>query len=414
MLFKGPNLDKLIAGCLKSSLHQKHVTNSRWIRTYIPTHLRLKMNMCTFRQLNVLFSRKTLEPLNTKRNFSVSQNLERLTFQIYRHDTSALSKVVNEGYHRYLILLIILFTQIRNREEVKLTGRMRVVPFMYEDPKADIELGKTLIKEIIMSKYGGKSFALSENQKEMQIQRKIEARFNHLITVVNKHFPESQSYTEWEVHVVPDATVNAACLPGGKMVVHTGLLEWATLFIEDLNRYCDSQIGGGKCDPPHEMFEKIDLDNLEKLSKASPLDVVDIVLAHEIAHAFARHGSENIGSLNTLVTSLIKLIANLTNSPLLNTISSLFLELPYSRTLECEADHIGMIILLKACRHMEIAPVVYGALGTGTEMLEFLSTHPQGLHRYYAAIKKIDEIKEQHGTNEHCEQKKRLFDLFFR
>ena len=65
----------------------------------------------------------------------------------------------------------------------------------------------------------------------------------------------------WEFRVVASPVVNAACLPGGKVVVYTGLLELLE-FRED---------------------------------------ALAVVLAHEAAHALARHSAEQLGFIQVLL-----------------------------------------------------------------------------------------------------------------
>lgn len=65
-------------------------------------------------------------------------------------------------------------------------------------------------------------------------------------------------YMYREVHVVDKDEANAFCLPGGKMCVYTGLLQF----------YADAYHSGRL--------------------KCHPLDALDAVLAHEMAHAICR------------------------------------------------------------------------------------------------------------------------------
>ncbi|CAI9092117.1 OLC1v1027283C1 [Oldenlandia corymbosa var. corymbosa] len=93
----------------------------------------------------------------------------------------------------------------------------------------------------------------------------------------------------WEVLVVHEPVVNAFCLPGGKIVVFTGLL----------NHFrTDAEIA--------------------------------TILGHEVAHAVARHAAEGI--TKNLWFAIMQLILYQFVMPdLVNTMSNLFLRLPFSR-----------------------------------------------------------------------------------
>lgn len=128
-----------------------------------------------------------------------------------------------------------------------------------------------------------------------------------------------QGYTfEWEVTVVREKQVNAFCLPAGKMVVFTGILPVAAT---------DDQLA--------------------------------TVLAHEMAHALAHHGSERVAREHSGGGMLSKL--------------------KYDRFQESEADHIG--IFLMAFGGYDPAAAVdfwrrMRELSGGKEPPEFLSDHP--------------------------------------
>ncbi|KAL9666208.1 hypothetical protein QQ045_000532 [Rhodiola kirilowii] len=104
----------------------------------------------------------------------------------------------------------------------------------------------------------------------------------------------------WEVLVVNEPVVNAFCLPGGKIVVFTGLLE---------HFRTDAEIA--------------------------------TIIGHEVAHAVARHSAE--GSTKNLWFAILQLILYQFVMPdLVNTMLTLFLRLPFSRRMEMEADYIGL------------------------------------------------------------------------
>ncbi|XP_028768523.1 uncharacterized protein LOC114726126 [Neltuma alba] len=146
----------------------------------------------------------------------------------------------------------------------------------------------------------------------------------------------------WEVLVVNEPVVNAFCLPGGKIVVFTGLLEH---FRSDAE--------------------------------------VATILGHEVGHAVARHSAE--GMTKNLWFAILQLILYQFVMPdVVNTMSALFLRLPFSRRMEMEADYIGLLLVASAGYDPRVAPTVYEKLGkvTGDSALrDYLSTHPSGKKR---------------------------------
>lgn len=146
----------------------------------------------------------------------------------------------------------------------------------------------------------------------------------------------------WEVLVVNEPVVNAFCLPGGKIVVFTGLLE---------HFRTDAEIA--------------------------------TIIGHEVAHAVARHSAETI--TKNLWFAIIQLVLYQFVMPdIVNTMSSLFLRLPFSRKMEMEADYIGLLVIASAGYDPRVAPKVFEKLGkvTGDSALrDYLSTHPSGKKR---------------------------------
>ena len=155
-----------------------------------------------------------------------------------------------------------------------------------------------------------------------------------------------QNY-KWEFNLVEDdKTVNAWCMPGGKVVVYTGILPLT-----------QNETG------------------------------LAVVLGHEIAHAVAKHGNERMseGLLAQLGGTALS-VALSTQSP---AVSDLFLQaygvgaqvgflLPYSRVQEAEADRIGLTLMARAGYDPREAVPFWKRMNEkgGARPPEFLSTHP--------------------------------------
>lgn len=152
---------------------------------------------------------------------------------------------------------------------------------------------------------------------------------------------------EWEFNLVESQEVNAWAMPGGKVVVYTGLL---------------------------------DLAQTE--------DQLAAVVGHEIAHAIARHGNERMSQGLLTTMGGIALSEALKNRPaqtrdlLLTSYgigSTVGIILPYSRTHESEADRLGLIFMAMAGYDPQAAVTFWekmAAQNEGASVPEFLSTHP--------------------------------------
>ncbi|KAL1816367.1 hypothetical protein DCAR_0520754 [Daucus carota subsp. sativus] len=146
----------------------------------------------------------------------------------------------------------------------------------------------------------------------------------------------------WEILVVDEPVVNAFCLPGGKIVVFTGLL-----------RHFQTN------------------------------EEIATIIGHEVGHVVARHGAEGI-TKNFWYFIIQLILYQFVMPDIVNSMSHLLLRLPFSRRMEMEADYIGLLLLASARYDPRVAPMVYEKLGkvTGSSaMLDYLSTHPSGKKR---------------------------------
>lgn len=175
---------------------------------------------------------------------------------------------------------------------------------------------------------------------------------------------EAEAY-EWEFNLVEDKTVNAWCLPGGKIVFYTGILP-----------ICDN------------------------------VDGVAAVMGHEVAHAFAKHGQERMskGQIQALGGAAVALGTS-NKDPRTQQIWSLAYGLgstagmlAYSRTHETEADKLGLVFMLMAGYDGNEAAQVWVRMAEKagkSKTPEFFSTHPshekriENLKAYLPEAKKL-------------------------
>ncbi|MCB0734427.1 MAG: M48 family metallopeptidase [Bacteroidetes bacterium] len=152
---------------------------------------------------------------------------------------------------------------------------------------------------------------------------------------------------DWEFNLVDDPTVNAWCMPGGKVVFYTGIMP-----------ICQNEAG------------------------------VAVVMGHEIAHAVARHGNERMSQGLIQQLGGVALAVAISDKPaetqqLYNlaygVVTTVGVMLPFSRKHESEADHIGLMFMAMAGYNPEEAPKFWermSAQSSGARPPEFLSTHP--------------------------------------
>lgn len=204
-----------------------------------------------------------------------------------------------------------------------------------------------------------KTNKLSTNKKDAEMVKRVGQRIQKAVETYfaqNNLSKELEGYN-WEFNLVESPDVNAWCMPGGKVVVYTGILP-----------ITKDETG------------------------------LAVVMGHEIAHAVAQHGAERMsqGLLQQLGGAALSVA--LKDEP--ETTRNLFgaaygigtevgIMLPFSRTHESEADHLGLIFMSMAGYDPNAAVDFWTRMASqsGSKPPEFLSTHPSDETRI-ADIKK--------------------------
>mgnify|MGYP002628979695 FL=1 len=161
----------------------------------------------------------------------------------------------------------------------------------------------------------------------------------------------------WEFNLIDDPQVNAWCMPGGKVVVYTGIL---------------------------------------KMAKND--DQLATVMSHEVSHALARHGAERMShqEISSGVQQVANILLGATAPEYTNAFNLAYgvgtqygVMLPYGRNHEYEADEIGIHLMQKAGYNIHEAPKFWQNMKAANPNapMEFLSTHPSDDNR----IKKISQ-----------------------
>lgn len=189
---------------------------------------------------------------------------------------------------------------------------------------------------------------LPESDPNTKLVKKVGANISSAVTKYmndNKLGKRIEGF-QWEFNLVNDDAVNAWCMPGGKVMVYTGLL------------------------------------NVTKDETSLAL-----VMGHEVAHAVARHGNERMSQM--MMAQLGGVALDVALSQKSNETRAIFgtaygvgtqvgMMLPYSRLHETEADKMGLIFMAMAGYDPRKAPDFWNRMAAqgGAMPPEILSTHP--------------------------------------
>ena len=196
----------------------------------------------------------------------------------------------------------------------------------------------------------------------------IKAVYNYLSSIGRLDYVED--YYDWEFHLLLDNTVNAFCIPGGKIAVFSGIL-----------------------------------------SVANSEEELAFILGHEMAHALLDHTRTRASAQNTKDTlttvswfgsfafDLIGMgeIGGLTRAAVNGVdIGSQFLLLnPWGRDQELEADRLGMLIIHWAGYDITGVPAFWQKMsGQNANNFDFFSTHPADDKRIAVMRSLVDEIED--------------------
>ncbi|QOG11311.1 M48 family metallopeptidase [Arcobacter sp. FWKO B] len=250
---------------------------------------------------------------------------------------------------KYLVLLVVLFllggcaiskTPVTNRTQLILISS-----------EQELALGEQSFKQTLQE---------MKISNDLSQTKRVEDIGKRLASVAQR------DDFKWEFALVENDQVNAFCLPGGKIVVYTGIF---------------------------------------KVAKSD--GALATVISHEIGHAIARHGAERM-SLG-LVSSAIQVAANValaTSHPeSLQTFNIAYglganygVILPYSRMQEFEADQIGVDLMHKAGFNIDEALIFWNdmkKLSSGKSVPAFASTHPSDEARISNLYKVIQGYKNK-------------------
>jgi len=159
----------------------------------------------------------------------------------------------------------------------------------------------------------------------------------------------------WEVNVISSKELNAFCMPGGKIMFYSGLINQLNLSDEE----------------------------------------IAIVMGHEIAHALREHSREQVSQAMAAQTAISVGTALLglgqVSADISNTVYQALIATKFSRTDESEADEIGLELTARSGYDPRAGVTLWQkmiAANSGGRPPEFMSTHPAEASR----VQKIQSL----------------------
>src|SRR5438067_1269886 len=178
---------------------------------------------------------------------------------------------------------------------------------------------------------------------------------------------------DWQVSLIRSSQVNAFCLPGGKVVVYTGIL-------------------------PITQNET----------------ALATVLGHEMAHATSRHGSQRMLEQNLAQTALTGVAMSLSDMDYdkqravmgaLGAGTQFGVLMPFSRKHESEADEIGLLYMARAGYDPRESIRFWQRMENagGAQPPEFLSSHPSHGTRIQQLEAEMPKALEEYNRSPRAE-----------
>ena len=189
-----------------------------------------------------------------------------------------------------------------------------------------------------MLQEAGKKKALNKDKKNLDRLNRIADRLVSKVGV----FRQDASSWDWQINLIDSKELNASCLPGGRIIFFSGIIDQLKL--------TDDEIAA--------------------------------IMGHEIAHALREHGREAMSEAYMVQVSgnLASVLLGVDSGTmgLANQVVQYAMTLPNSREKEAEADLIGLELMSRAGFNPEASISLWEKMSSqnGQRPPEFMSTHP--------------------------------------
>ena len=224
---------------------------------------------------------------------------------------------------------------------------------MIVSEKDENNMGSEAFKEIIKE----------HNERNNPIMESAVLRVGENISKI-----ADKSKYQWKFIVINSNNPNAFCLPGGKIVVYSGLFKY--------------------------------IKNDGELAT---------VIGHEIGHAIARHAGERMSHayLETFGSIAVDTTLSILGLPgifgsVYGVATHLGVDLPYSRFQEYEADYIGLMLMAKAGYNPSTSIMFwknFSKESTYGAVEEFFATHPMSEKRIKELTNSLKEAEKIYKLN---------------
>jgi predicted Zn-dependent protease len=201
---------------------------------------------------------------------------------------------------------------------------------------------------------------ISEAQKQGKLSTdaalnaRVKRITDRLIMQAGTMYPPSREW-KWSVAVIDEPTLNAWCMPGGKMAIYTGIIE------------------------------KLKLTD----------DEIAQIMGHEIAHALLGHGREQMSRAIAMQGGMtLGSIVVGQDLSVLGPVADVALTLPHSRASESEADRYGVELAARAGFDPRTAVHLWEKMSSASSngVPQFLSTHPSPDNRIQALTALVPQM----------------------
>ena len=188
------------------------------------------------------------------------------------------------------------------------------------------------------------------------------------------HWSGSAAAWRWEVNLVRDSQINAFCMPGGKVVVYTGLLQTLGLSRDELA----------------------------------------VVLGHEMAHALREHSRQRLAkslaaqgvsrSVGVVASGVLGVDPRLTDRLAIE--GANLWALKFSREEETEADLVGLDLAARAGFDPRAGLTLWRKMAqtSSREAAQWLSTHPSHENRIREIERHLPQVMPLFEQAEHLER----------
>ena len=246
---------------------------------------------------------------------------------------------------RTLVVTVLLAATLAGCQENPVSGRKQLV--IVSEEQAQASSAQAYAQTLSEAEKKGK---LSH---DAALNNRVKRITDRLIGEAKLMYPPSRDW-KWSVAVIDEPTLNAWCMPGGKMAIYTGIIN------------------------------KLNLND----------DEIAQIMGHEISHALLGHGRERMSRAMAMQGGLLlgSIVAGQDLSAL-GPVADVALTLPNSRAGESEADRYGIELAARAGYDPRAAVRLWEKMSaaSGNGPPQFLSTHPAPADR----IQKLNALIPQ-------------------